>query len=386
MACPWRADAIEQLRRAGVAGAVLALRATGPGDADVSTQPGVDLLRHHVRGTRPGVDALLDLLVGAVVLAPDWAAAVDAAVADPGAVVVSRDGDRLGPSGWRIGGSAAGATGAALAEAHRRAEAAAVEADAAAARLVTLDRERDTAREAELEARQAAERATQPASGRAGEITRLTVDHDDATAEADALAVHVDELVGRVARDRSRLVELEEALPALESEEAEAADQVVAMTDARAELEARASEVASLRSDIEVRSAGLGERRAMLTRRAAEVEERLQRDEVQRREAEVRRVEHDHAALALDRLHQLVTDRLGFLDGRVVELREQRQRQSEASRQVAERLEGLRGERGGHERRVGVEPRRRAARRARGRRGAGPIGAGRRVAAQRPRL
>ncbi len=342
--------AIEQLRDAGVAGAVLALRASDAGAPGVPTRPGVDLLRHHVRGTRPGVDALLDLLVGAVVLAPDWTAAVDAAVADPGAVVVSREGDRLGPSGWRVGGSAAGATGAALAEAHRRAEAAAVEADAAAAEVVALERERDAARDVELEARRAAERATQLASGRAGEISRLTADHDDATAEADALAVHVDELAGRVARDSGRLGELEDALPALESEEAEAADQVVAMTDARAELEARASEVASLRSDIEVRSAGLGERRAMLTRRAAEVEERLQRDEVQRREAEVRRVEHDRAALALDRLHQVVTDRLVFLDERVGELREQRQRQSEASRRVAERLEGLRSERGEHER------------------------------------
>ncbi len=45
-------------------------------------------------------------------------------------------------------------------------------------------------------------------------------------------------------------------------------------------------------------------------------------------------MEHDRVAQALDRLHLLVTERLGFLDTRVGELREQRQRQSDASRRL----------------------------------------------------
>ena len=47
--------------------------------------------------------------------------AVDVALAHPDAVIVTRDGDRFGVTGWRVGGPASGATGAALEEARERA-------------------------------------------------------------------------------------------------------------------------------------------------------------------------------------------------------------------------------------------------------------------------
>ena len=298
----------------------------------------------------PGVEALLDLLVGSVVVAESWDAALDAVVARPAAVVVTRDGDRLGPSGWRVGQSAAGATGAALAEARSR-SAAAEEAAMAAAQHGSAIREAlDAARDAEQEARRAVERAEQRAASREGQIQRLVSDHADSLAEIESLAVHLAELRAGAARDAARVAELEGALPELEAEEATIASRAREMSDARTSLEERSAAVASMRSDLEVRGAGLAERREMLTRRAAEVEERLVRDQVQRREAEGRRVEHDRIALALRRLHDLVTDRLGVLDATAVQLREQRRQQSESARAVAERLEALRGRRAGHER------------------------------------
>jgi chromosome segregation protein len=344
-------NALEHLRADGVAGAVLALQgAEAPRPADQVPVPGSTLLRGHVRSTRPGVDGLLDLLVGSVVVADAWDDALDAVVARPGIVVVTRDGDRLGPSGWRVGQSSAGATGAALAEARSRSEAAEQDAATAAEHAATVRTALEAARDAEQEARRAVERADQRATSRTAQIQRLVADHADATAEVESLAAHLAELRVGASRDASRVAELEAVLPELEVEEANVAARAREMSDARTSLEERAAAVASLRSDLEVRGAGLTERREFLTRRSAEVEERLVRDQVQRREAEARRIEHDRIALALGRLHRLVTDRLEVLDATALRLRDRRRAQSEAARAVAERLEGLRGRRTGHER------------------------------------
>ena len=48
-----------------------------------------------------------------------WAEAVDVALANQGRVVVTRDGDRFGLTGWRVGTSTTEATGAALEEAEK---------------------------------------------------------------------------------------------------------------------------------------------------------------------------------------------------------------------------------------------------------------------------
>src|SRR5581483_8095822 len=105
-------------------------------------------LRWHVRSAREDVDRLLDALFGTVVVVDgDWTRAVDLALAHPGTVIVTRDGDRFGVSGWRVGGPASGATGAALAEARERAadateRAAAAEAAFVAARAALADARR----------------------------------------------------------------------------------------------------------------------------------------------------------------------------------------------------------------------------------------------------
>src|SRR5690606_19405344 len=102
-------SAIDALERDDVGGAVLALGATRP----ARTAPPVgEPVRRHVRATRPDVEALLDALLGhAVVVDGGWGAAVDASLAHPDAVVVTRAGGRFGISGWRVGTASTGATG-----------------------------------------------------------------------------------------------------------------------------------------------------------------------------------------------------------------------------------------------------------------------------------
>ena len=339
--------ALVHLRTVEVAGAVIPL-----GRPPTSTLPSTagETLRSHVRSTRPEVDSLLDLLVGHTLVADDWSAAVDLATADPGVTVVTRSGDRLGPDGWRVGGTSAGATGAALTEAEAAAAAATGIAADSARRAVDAQAAADDARRIERDAVRALETAQQLQRSRQREIDRLRADHGDVVEEEASLGVQITELRAGLDRDELRVTELTLLLPQLELEESEIAQRARAMAAARTDLEARSADVSTQKSEFDVRAAGLTERRAFLQRRAAEIEERLVRDEAQRRQAEARRLELDRTATAFDRFSALLTARTELLDVRVADLREQRRRQTDVSREVAMRLEALRKERADHER------------------------------------
>jgi chromosome segregation protein len=77
-------------------------------------------VRPHVRSGQAGVSELLDAIVGSAVRVPTWPEAIDLAIAHPQAVVVTEDGDRFGPTGWRVGATSGGATASALEEAQER--------------------------------------------------------------------------------------------------------------------------------------------------------------------------------------------------------------------------------------------------------------------------
>ncbi len=127
--------ALEALHGEALSGAVLALGAVPTGRVPAA---GGEPLRRHVRARRSDVEPLLDALVGgAVVVDGGWVEAVDLALAHPDAVVVTSGGDRFGVSGWRVGASGSGATGAALEEAEQKADRAAEAADRAAAALAS---------------------------------------------------------------------------------------------------------------------------------------------------------------------------------------------------------------------------------------------------------
>ncbi|HLT17115.1 MAG TPA: chromosome segregation protein SMC [Acidimicrobiales bacterium] len=343
-------SAIDALERDDVGGAVLALGATRP----ARTAPPVgEPVRRHVRATRPDVEALLDALLGhAVVVDGGWGAAVDASLAHPDAVVVTRAGGRFGISGWRVGTASTGATGAALEEARERAEAAAAQAQHAEASLHGARSLLDEARHREGELSRQLDEVDARRSGATAALERLAAEQADAAEEADGLRTHAAELTERLDRDRARVAELEVSLPVLEAEEAESAEQAKAMAAAKAQLDERAAEVGAARADLEVRRAGLADREQFLRTRLTEVEQRLEGTKEARREAEVRRVELDAKQRALDALAALVGDRLAVIETELDGLRERRRRQSEAQRSAAARLDGLRQERQEAERKL----------------------------------
>ena len=333
--------ALAHLRDHDLSGAVLAL---GAAPAAAPT-PAMRSVRQHVRSDRPDVSGLLDVLVGPVAVADSWVEAVDVALAEPGRVVVTRAGDRLGPTGWRVGMAGSGATGAALDEARVRAAQAADAAQAAAQVARAARAAHDAAQQAEREAARAVEQGESRQRAVSDAAKRVDADRADSEAEAESLRQHATELAQRVVTDEARVADLARLLPELEAEETELADRARAMNEARSQLEERAGAVGAQRSDLEVRSAGLDDRRQFLQRRLGEVEERLARDVAERQAAEGRRVELDRKAVALDRLAGFVAARLELVEAEVATLREQRRLQTDAARQVALVLEELRKER-----------------------------------------
>jgi chromosome segregation protein len=345
-------SALAALADGGVGGAVLPL---GTGPVPAAAPPVGDPVRRHVRALRAEVEPLLDALLGsAVAVEGGWPAALDAALGHPGAVVVTREGDRFGPAGWRVGGSSTGATGAALEEARRRAEdAAAAAAEAEAALHGARAALRTTADEETHLARLLDENDGRLAAASDG-LARLEADRRDASTEAESLQGHTADLSARVAREQARIAEIEVLLPVLDAEETDSAQRARAMAEAKEQLDLRANEVGALRADLEVRSTGLADRRQFLARRLTEVEERLAGSMQARREAEVRRVELDRKQAAVDRLGLLVDERLTTVEAALADLRERRRRQTEAQRAAAARLDDLRRQRADTERRLEV--------------------------------
>jgi chromosome segregation protein len=339
-----------------LAGAVLALVDAAPAAHAAMPPTGADDLRRHVRA-RSGVpaaarvDALLDaLLASTVVVAGGWHEAFDVALAHPRSVVVTTSGDRFTTAGWRIRAAGAGVTGAALDEAKARTEAAAAAAELAAERLAAAVRGVDEARQAEDELSRQLDANDGRMSAAGDGLTRVETERRDVATEAEAVQAHHADLSGRVERERARTTDLERELPELEAAEHETAERGRAMGEARSRLEQRAAEVGGLRTDLEVRGAGLGERREFLERRLAELDARLSGAAEQRAEAEARRVEIDRRQVATDALAVLVADRQAVIQVELDGLRERRRRQSEAARQVAAELDGLRRQRAEAER------------------------------------
>jgi chromosome segregation protein len=340
---PAAQQALATLRAGDVSGAVLALGPAVPG----SMPPPVgEPVRRHVRSRHAGVSELLDALVGgAVVIDGDLFAGIDVVLAHPGSVVVTRDGDRLGLSGWRVGGTRAQATGAALEEARGRAEAAGERRAAARAALEDAKASRSVAQQALRDATRALDEHNKRVGGLAEAIRRVERRRENLGTEIESLKARLSELGERVTREQARVEQLDVALPVLEGEENETLQRGRAMAEARNRLEERAAAVGAIRTDIEMRAASLEDRRKFLHQRHAEIEERLERDAAQRAEAEIKRIELDRRQAATEHLVDIVRDRLGRIESELADLRERRRRQSEAARAIAARLDAVRRDR-----------------------------------------
>ncbi len=336
--------AVDALAKSDLSAAVLAL-----GSITGSTGPGTTVgrsVRDKVSALRPDVDPLLDVLLGrTVVVDGDWSEALDAALSNPELTVVTTNGDRFGPSGWRLGSGGSGATGAALVEAVDAAEAAHVAADTAASALAAATKVRDAQRErlrvatSERDGLVAAQRSA------AAEMESIVPQLDTVAADIEALGAARDELDERLTGGHGGFSALENELAEAEVAEAEHRRQQAAFEADRSQLTDQARALASLRKDLEVRAAGAAERRELLQARQATVEQRLSRLVQEREEAQVRRVEIEAAIATVDQLSEELTVHAGNVESWIGLLKAEHDAQSAATQKVSAALSSARRQR-----------------------------------------
>ena len=324
--------ALDALAEAGEAGAVL------PADAGIepaAISPVGERLRPRVRSTDPRLGRLLDVISArAVVVEGTWREAVDVALAHPELVVVTKDGDRFGPAGWRVGAGGTGATGAALEESVIKGgalelELADAEAAAGQARRALAAVQAELADLLDKIASHDAEQARAEA-----ELAAVQSERRDCQTETDAVSRSTDELDQRANEVNRRLEELERVLASLEQQE-------------RLELDA-----ASERASIGMRHAALVERRSVIAARHDELESRLTAHGRDRGEAIERRARLDLQVAATDALAAVVAEATVALDAEVEQLRRRRRALSDEVRVVAETLDDARQRRTGAEKRL----------------------------------
>jgi chromosome segregation protein len=327
-----------------VVGEVGSSRTSSPIPVPPGAVPLVDLVRspHHDVAT-----VIQRALADAVLVDGEWWEALDVALASPGLVVVTRDGDRFTSVGaLRTGGKAGvGATVAALEEARARAEAGTELCTAASEQVDHWRAEMARLREEEAERTRILDANDAKLTTATDAMQRVQVELSDAVTENDALQVHVSELAERVGREQARVAELEGMLPQLEADEADAERRRDAVRDARARVDEQASVVAALRTELEVRTASTDERRQILSARLQDIEERLARDAEARGNAEERLREFELRSRRYRALESLLQTALTSIEGLHARVGERRRLQSEAARAAAERLEQVRGER-----------------------------------------
>src|SRR5690606_2304531 len=174
--------ALDELRAHGTTGAVLA----AGGRPDIRRHPAVgEPVLPHVRSGRPGVSNLLEALVGGAVRVASIDAAIEAALAHPDAVIVTEEGDRFAPNGWRLGAAGGGATAAALADARANAESAAAELIEADQALVDARNEQRAAQQHEAESARQAERNASRLANATETRERVTRQHAELHAELE---------------------------------------------------------------------------------------------------------------------------------------------------------------------------------------------------------
>jgi chromosome segregation protein len=343
-------EALSRLHTEGATGALLAAGGNGgstpAGDLE-HVAPGAEALRPHVqaRGGGPGVDQVLDALLGRAVRVPGWEEAVDLALDRPDLVVVTGDGDRFADSGWRVRSTRGVVTAAAVEEAHRRAEAAATEADRAAEQLAGVRQESESARTAAVTAGRAADRHEAARAAVTAERSSITDERERLAQELMDTGRARVEASEQIEADGRDLAELESSLPALEVAASEAGERAAQASAAAQALEDRREALGALRHQLEVRAAGIAERRRVLAGRRAEVERRLEGHAEERQAAAERRRRLEADGVAIRRLEELVDGERVRLESLLTAVRDEYRHQVEEVRAGGERLESLRQER-----------------------------------------
>ncbi len=339
--------ALDSLHASNVHGAVIALGAIKGSSVPLPAH-GVPV-RPHVRSRQAGVAELLDAIIGSTVRVSTLADAIDLAIANPQAVVVTNDGDRFGATGWRVGVASGGATASALEEAQERLGIATADLEGRT-RAEQLGRaELDAARRREAELSRQLDDHDARFSASSDALARAQTDRRDTQSELETLQHAMSEAGERLGREHSRIAELDALVPALDAGEAAETEAAKARAETRARLDARSAQLAHRRQDLEVRSAGLHERRQFLQRRLSETEGRLEVNGAARAQAGQRRLEVEQALGAVERLSGLIDRHRHVIEARHAELLEIRRRQSAEVRGIAQRLDEARSGRSASE-------------------------------------
>jgi len=340
--------AIEALQAVDHNGVVLALGISQ--SSSTSLPSGVQSVRSHVRpasGAPAALAALLDSLLSHIGCADDLDAAIAVVETSSAAIVVTRRGDRLSPSGWRLG--AADDLGSQEVIDRTR-----VEVESAVADLARLASEVESAKTRLVATRQQGtqlqsqiDRQLVVVESASDKLTTAINDRRANAAEQQITRDAAAETRARLTQYQQRVLELENILPGLEESEAAEVAAAKAQTEERATIDSKSAHLVLRRKDLDVRVAGLREREQFLKQRASDTERRLEVDSAARLEAGARRQKIEAALVAVGLLSDLVETHKASTEARLAELHEMRRRQSDEVRAVATRLDNAR--RGRHE-------------------------------------
>ena len=344
--------AIEALKRGNFNAAVLNLHGLTSGQ----TKPTVGTsIREHVRALMPEVNELLDRLLSAVaVITASGTTAIDLAISNPDTVIVTTEGDRFGPSGWRIGGDRSGATGAALAETE--------------VRLVAAEMERTDAKSAFEEAEKRAKdlsqevnRLNQSLNAHDNEFTaavealqQLQFERRELATEINNLQNRAGEITDRLGNDQDRVVDLERRLSLLEEDEEKQTEAAHRMVQDRNQLEKRVAELTKRRTDHEVQYADATARKALINTRLINQQSQLAALDEMHQEASTQRDQLDRREKVNEQLVEVLDQQTEKIEVRLADLRNQRQQQSDRVQAAVVRLDGIRRDRLESERRLSV--------------------------------
>jgi len=342
--------AVERLKRGDRQALLLVAggRATG---MQISFAPtGSHPLGASVRGLLPGLDSVLARLFAEFVLVDGgWEHALDIALANPGVVAVTREGDRFGgPTAWRAGPSGSSiVTPATLADATTRARDAEVARDSAEAEVEVARGRLEAARRAER-------RATEDERRRRVELEQLTARAAQLQREVEVGAATLDARRTSLGTRADELERIRAAGPDAESKArarlAAAEEQRDDARAGRAEMDRLRSQAAALRRDYELRGAAVEERRTVLNVRLTVVEARLAVRPDEEARARARRAAMERRRAAIAEIAERLGSRTGQIEALAERLRTRRREQSEAARAAGRRLDGLRARRSEAER------------------------------------
>ncbi len=339
--------ALSRLRELGEGGSLLVTPAHGGAAAGTAVSlVGTSPLRALVSTSDRDVSALLDVLIGGVLLADGgFDEATELALNHPDVTIVTDEGDRFSRVGWRIGAGRSGATRAALDHAKELESSTQVQ-------LIELGRIRDESRALRdllVDRQRQADRNLD----RLNSVVRsLEARHSDSITELEEVSAlervtqtELTELTNEVGEASERVASTQRQLELFETEESAARERAEQAADARRDLEAQARAVGALRRDLEVRVAGLEERRRLLLERRSELDAEILARRDSRLRADERRGEFEIGELAYEALGRELERIAKTLEDASATYSRERDLRIETSRELRERLSALRSAR-----------------------------------------